>query len=597
MVSDRSPDQAAVDLELLRLLAKQGRRVPYPVSISALALMMMSWGRVPHWISVAWLMCAYGVLALRRWLLVRLPEMHHRRVDQRVRWAVGLSLLNGLVFSAAMVMWPWLSEYQRMVQTILVMGLCAGAVATTAGYGPVFLSFLVPVAVSNALAWMLTSDSSQLPWMDLLLGGLILAFAAILAGLARDTYRVFAESVQIRMQQLRSNQQLRLALTRAEQAMQAKTRFLASASHDLRQPMHTLTLFGAALSKRPLPEDSACIVAQMNRALQSLSSQMDALLDISKLDAQVVPVNNQVFALAPWLGRLVQELRPAAERKRLSLRLDCPEQACIETDPVLLDRVLRNLIDNAIKYTTEGEVAVEVSGGGDLWRLAVRDTGPGIPEQEQARIFEEFYQLGNPERDRSKGLGLGLSIVSRLVDLMELHLALRSAPGQGSSFSLSIPAAEFAHAARSGDAPTGPALPPLRVLVVDEEEPVRLAMRSLLESHGCEVLCAGTIREGLLQCLGARPDLALVDYRLGSGYDGIAAVRSLRTAMPGLPALLISGDTAPERLREAHEAGLTLLHKPLTEEQLIGAIQAALADRRREHRGGADLNQGTVSAL
>ncbi|UXH78853.1 ATP-binding response regulator [Roseateles amylovorans] len=594
---ERLAEQTSVDLELLRLIAKQGRRVPYPVGLAALALALMSMSVVHGAIALGWLAAVYGVLALRWWLLGQLPEMHERPLQQRLNWAVGLSLLNGMVFSASLGVAPWLSDFQRMVQTIVLLGLCAGAVATTAGHRVVFQAFLWPVTIANALAWGLGHDAVDYRWLDWVLSGLIVFFGLILMSLARDTYRVFAESVLIRQQQVKNNQQLRQALAQAESAMAAKTRFLASASHDLRQPMHTLSLFGAALAKRPLDGEGSVIVTQMNLALQSLSSQMDALLDISKLDAQVVPVNNQVFALQPWLGRLQREFQPAAHRKQLLLRLDCPPDACVESDPVLLERVVRNLIDNAIKYTQRGEVSIEVSRGQDdgIWRLSVRDTGVGIPEHEQSRVFDEFYQVGNPERDRAKGLGLGLSIVNRLVDLLDLHLALRSAPGHGSSFMLNVTAADPSEI-RPDQAPRhGPSLPPIRVLVIDDEEPVRVAMQALLSAHGCQVLLAGSTREGLLKSMGQQPDLLLTDFRLRSGEDGISAVRSIRSAFPGLPALLVSGDTAPERLREAHEAGLTLLHKPVTEEQLINAMQAALAEQRREVSDGTTVRGGAAS--
>lgn len=597
MAGERSAEQASVELELLRLIGKQGRRVPYPVSIAALMMAVMAASVMSPWLAYGWLAVVYAVLATRWAVLGRLPEMQHRPLEQRMDWAVWLSLANGLAFSASLIAAPHLNDFQRMVQTIVLLGLCAGAVATTAGHRVVFQVFLWPVTLATALSWGLFHEpGAEQRWLDWVLSALIIFFGLILTGLARDTYRVFAESVLIRLQQNKSNQQLRQALSQAESAMAAKTRFLASASHDLRQPMHTLSLFGAALDKRPLDDEGRVIVTQMNLALHSLSSQMDALLDISKLDANVVPVNNQVFALQPWLGRLQREFQPSALRKHLLLRLDCPPEACVESDPVLLERVVRNLIDNALKYTARGEVAIEVNRGQDeeVWRLSVRDTGMGIPEHEQQRIFDEFYQVGNPERDRAKGLGLGLSIVTRLVDLLDLHLALRSTPGHGSSFMLNVTAADIA-LVRPGSTPTqGPALPPMRVLVIDDEEPVRVAMHALLSAHGCQVLLAGSTREGLLKSMGQQPDLLLTDFRLRGGEDGISAVRSLRSAFPGLPALIVSGDTAPERLREAHEAGLTLLHKPVTEELLINAMQAALAEYRREGpdvspvRGGAE---------
>jgi signal transduction histidine kinase/CheY-like chemotaxis protein len=571
-------EQAAVDEELLRLLAQQGRRLPYPVGASGLVIAAMAWGSVAHVWVLGWLALVFAVLAFRRWALIRLAAAQHMPATKRLRWASAVSSLNGIVYSASVAFVPFLSDYERMVQTIILLGLCAGSVATTAGYWPVLLSFLLPLSLSNSLAWALAGGGQRpTAWLEWALAALIWGFAWILAGMARDTYRVFVESVLIRQQQAHSNQALRVALDRAESAMSAKTRFLASASHDLRQPMHTLSLFGSALMRRPLDESSSAIVRSMNLALHSLTSQMDVLLDISKLDAGVVEVNAQVFGLQIWLGRICQEFQATAQAKGLALELSCPPEAFVESDPALLERVLRNLIDNAIKYTDHGHVSVLVERDGALWRVCICDTGRGIAADEQARIFEEFYQVGNPERDRANGLGLGLSIVGRLVDLLDLHLALSSTLGQGCRFSLGLEAAEF-RAERGAEVPTGSLqLPHLHVLVLDDEAPVREAMSSLLSAHGCLVTAVGSTREAMLQSLLRRPDIVLSDLRLRGSDEGIAAVRSLRSALPGLPALLISGDTSPARLREAHAAGLLLLHKPVLEDQLLAAIKTALS--------------------
>ena len=575
------PEDAVVQQELLELLAKQGRRVPYPVGLAAAAMAVMASDGVPWWIAALWLAGAYGVLALRWWLLGRLPRMRERPLAQRVRWAVWLSAINGLMFGLSLGFVPFLSDYERMAQTIILLGLCAGAVATTAGHRRILLVFLIPVSAANALAWMTGGGGAhEVTWLELVLGILILGFAGILMGLARDAWRVFVESIHIRMQQQRSNEQLRVALQRAESAIDAKTRFFASASHDLRQPMHTLSLLGSALLMRELDASTSELARQMNVALRSLATQMDALLDISKLDAQVIQVKPDVFSLSGWLRRLQQEFQPAAHAKRLMLTLDCPPGAHVETDPVLLERVLRNLIDNAIKYTQQGTVSVRVERDDELWKLSVLDSGVGIAPAEQARVFEEFYQVGNPERDRAKGLGLGLSIVSRLVDLLDLSLALESQPGVGSCFTLSITAVDPVQPQLPAEAPDLQALQGLRVLVVDDEEPVRVAMQALLSSYGCEVLTASSTREAMVVALGKRPDIVLADLRLRGSDDGLATVRSLRSALPNLPAVLVSGDTAPERLREAHAAGLLLLHKPVATDQLLAAIVFSLRESR-----------------
>jgi len=585
MKANPALDHVPIEEELLSLLARQGKRMPLPVGLSALMIGVIvgkgSSGQI-QFFAALWVVLVFASLGLRRYVLGRLPQMPHVPVRRRLQWAAWLSALSGLLFSLSLVFVPWMSDFERMVQTIILLGLCAGAVASTAGYWPVLLMFLVPVSLANCLAWLGHSGMYEARWLDWALGFLIVGFAWMLAFLARDAYSVFTDSVAIRHSQIKSNQQLRLALQQAESAMRSRTRFLASASHDLRQPMHTLSLFGSALQRRPLDSDSALIVVQMNQALQSLTTQMDALLDISKLDAQVLPVDNQVFSLSLWLTRLSQEFQAAAQSKGLNLGLDCPADVYVESDPLLLERVLRNLVDNAIKYTRHGRIDIRVQRAGaeteGLWRIDVQDTGPGITASEQAHIFEEFYQIGNPERDRAKGLGLGLSIVNRLVDLLDLHLSLVSAPGEGTCFSLSIAAVcdPLLHAAaQPGGA--SPQLPHLHVLVLDNEEPVRIAMQALLISHGCDVSLARSAREAVVKSLQRRPDIVLTDLRLQGGDEGMSALRSLRGALPGLPAILITGDTCPERLKEASEAGLQVLHKPVLEAQLVAGIKRALA--------------------
>jgi len=574
-VLEREEEAASVQQELLQLLARQARRVPYPVALSAILIAAMASHATGNGLPFIWLTAALGVLALRWWALGRLAVIRQVPIQQRMRWALGLSLLNGLVLSGSLSFSPYLSDFHRMVQTLMLLSLCAGAVATTAGHRGLLLSFMLPITVTNALSWVMFQDSPP-GWVDDLVGLLILAFTWIMLTLGRDTWQVFVDSILIRQQQAENNVRLSLALQKAETAMQAKTRFLAAASHDLRQPMHTLSLFGAALLRLPLDAPAQRIARSMNVALESLSTQMDGLLDISRLDAQVVPVQSSLIRLSPWLSRLFEEFKGAALRKQLSLQLHCPPEACVESDPVLLERVLRNLLDNAIKYTQQGGVELRVEREDALWRLSVRDSGCGIALAEQSNIFEEFYQIDNPERDRAKGLGLGLSIVGRLVDLLDVHLELHSVPGQGSCFRLSLEAMEPADMPALASATTDTPWPTLRVLVIDNEAPVRDATQMLLASHGCEVMTATGTRDAVLKCLVSRPDIVLVDFRLHEGDDGITAVNSLRALMPGLPALLVSGDTAPERLREAHEAGLTLLHKPVLAEQLLSAIRLAL---------------------
>ena len=568
-----------IEDELLLLLGRQGRRMPLPVFLAAV---MIAWlARDAHGASDArlagWLAAVALVLGARMLLLARLPAIGQVAAGTRLRVAVALSAVNGSTHALAALAFPAPTDFHFAVQTLLLVGLCAGAVATTAGYRPVFLAYVIPVIGTLVASWALRHAGDS--------GGaiavIIAIFGFVLVSLAADSYRLFEESFNIRLQQVSLNAQLSAALRQAESANRAKTRFLASASHDLRQPIHTISLFAAALALRPLEPISREIAGHIGESVHSLTAQLDALLDISKLDAGVVPVNPGAVPLRSFLQRIGHEYGPIAEEKGLRLSV-ADTEAALWTDAVLLGRVVGNLVDNAIKYTRQGEVRLSVLSRAGHVVLSIEDSGPGVPAAEHVRIFEEFYQLDNPERNRGKGLGLGLSIVKRLVELLAADIHMVSTPEEGTRFYLTFP--EYL-----GGAATPPAAPPaphnplarLHVLVVDDESTVSRAMTSLLEAMGARVTVAdGT--EGALAAVGAGAvDLLLVDLRLRGGDDGIAVIAAARTVLPAVPAILISGDTAPERLREARQAGIPLLHKPVAVEQLKQLVATLIPSNDR----------------
>jgi len=238
---------------------------------------------------------------------------------------------------------------------------------------------------------------------------------------------------------------------------------------------------------------------------------------------------------------------------------------------VLLERIVRNLLDNAIKYTDAGRVSVGVTRNGEDFIVKVADSGRGIPEAEQTRVFEEFYQLDNPERDRTRGLGLGLAIVRRLTELLRIRMDMRSSAGRGTTFQLSLPAVQ--QAVSTADSRASHAAPAaLHVLVVDDEAGIRLGMKTLLEGMGCRATLAGGTQQAVDAARAEKPDMVLSDLRLRGEDNGIKTVRAIRDLYPSMPAILISGDIAPDRLREAEEAGIPLLHKPVPVEVLKHAI-------------------------
>ena len=362
-----------------------------------------------------------------------------------------------------------------------------------------------------------------------------------------------------------------------ELANQAKSRFFAAASHDLRQPMHALGLFIAQLRNHVRAPATREIVGQAEASVAAMRNLLDGLLDISKLDAGVLTPHFEDFPINPLLQRMESSFGSAAREKGLTLRA-VPSRLVVRSDPVLLERIVLNLVSNAIRYTARGGIVVGCRRRGGRARIEVWDSGMGIPADKQQDIFQEFFQLANPEHDRGKGLGLGLAIVERSARLLDHRIALRSTPGEGSMFAIELPLGD-AQAGGVSTAPVarrpGASLNDKFVVVVDDEALVREGMQGLLASWGCRVLSVASGDEALaaLAGEGRTPDAIICDYRLRGEENGIAVIQRLQsTCAADVPAVLISGDTAPERLREAKASGYRLLHKPVQPARLRAVL-------------------------
>ena len=359
----------------------------------------------------------------------------------------------------------------------------------------------------------------------------------------------------------------------AESASLAKSRFLAAASHDLRQPMHALNLYLGALSAQELPAPSRRLLSEVRQCAQTMDELFESLLNISKLDANAVAPQFEVFELEVILRRIGMEFEPQARAKGLRLRV-MPCRCRVRSDPALVERIVRNLVSNAVRYTVRGKVLVGCRRLGPSLLLAVHDTGPGIAPEQQALIFEEFYQVGNPERDRGKGLGLGLSIVQRLARLLDAEIKLASRVGHGSAFSVVLPLAErHALTGRTGmsDGAVPQNLRGALIVVVDDEAAVLHATRLLLQEWGCEVVTAGSGGEAIerLTAVSRVPDLLLCDYRLRGNENGLDVVEALRDEFNReVPAAIITGDVMPESTELSHAAGFAVLHKPVSAQAL-----------------------------
>jgi signal transduction histidine kinase/CheY-like chemotaxis protein len=384
----------------------------------------------------------------------------------------------------------------------------------------------------------------------------------------------------------RTSEELGRLYQQLEAANLAKSRFLAAASHDLRQPLHALNLFVAQLRRETDQAEQARLVERIDASVAAMNELFNALLDISKLDAGVVAPSVSEFPVDHLLKRIEMTFAAAARERGLRLRV-VSSGVFIRSDFILLERILLNLVSNAIRYTVRGGIVVGCLRRGGVLRIEVWDSGIGIPEDQRANIFREFYQLPAAELDRSGGLGLGLAIVERLCRLLDHPIELISRLGRGSRFAVVVPIT-LAHRLieKTPQAAIDQAIGTL-VVVIDDDALVLDGMRGILKSWGCSVVTANS-EAAAIACLAEHertPDLIISDYRLADGNNGIQAIEKLRKLVRApVPAFLISGDTAPERLREASASGFHLLHKPVLPIQLRATISQLLRERVETER-------------
>jgi signal transduction histidine kinase/CheY-like chemotaxis protein len=491
------------------------------------------------------------------------------------KWALWFTIgtfVGGITIGTGAI---WMMSADRLdlqlIVFLLIFAVASGAVSAFAAYLPAFYFFFVAISLVPGV-WLFTRGDV----LHLTIGLLFIIWIAAVAEQARRTSQSFIGTIYLRFENVDLVASLRREKAFAEEANAAKSRFLAAASHDLRQPVHALSLFVAAARAHPMNDETRGLLDHIDGSVRSMSQLFGGLLDISRLDAGVVEVNRVPFVIGPLIDRVCRDYANEAEAKGVRLEV-VPATAIVKSDPLLLERVLRNLIGNAIAYTDAGKVAITCTAQ-DRLSLRVSDTGRGIPAHEHEHIFQEFYQLGNPERDRTKGVGLGLAIVKRLTALLEHRLTVESEVGKGSTFTLEIPLAPAgANVVSTESDPSS--IEGLQasglILVVDDEIAIQAAMKSILQSWGYEAIVAATCDEMLKRIATHRevPKLIICDYRLRQEENGIAVIERLRSEYnDDIPGMLITGDTAPDRLREAQDSGFLLLHKPVPNAKLRAAI-------------------------
>ena len=535
----------------------------------------------PRWWILAW-MAAHLSFGLALFLM---PRWHADvPLQDTTRWARRHSRTVTLV-SMATATAPWLfisadDLPTTSVLTVVIIGSCARAMQLLWPLKPALYGYTLPMMLSliAALAWQ--GDA-----MHLFLAVFSLGYLLFTLRVGGQQHKLLTDSLVLRFENEALAAQLGVQIAAAERASAEKTRFLATASHDLRQPLHAIALFGAALENELREHHGSRNAQRLMRAVNALGNSLDTMLDVSRLDAGVITPDIAPVSLDAMFRSLNHMFAAQAEQRALQLRVRA-SGLWVHSDAQLLYRMLSNLVDNALKYTAHGGVSVRARARGGVVWIEVLDTGIGIAPEQQDRVFEEYYQVQNPGRDRAQGLGIGLSIVERLSRLLDHPVQVTSRMGRGTRFRLELPM--VAAAPQHDGRPAAPAHPvatvPVavavaaahgRILLIDDEAEIREAMSGLLHAHGIAVETAANEAEAIAAL--TQPDaqdrpfaLLLCDYRLANGDNGLdVGLRLQRRFGLDAPLVLVTGETAPERLQRVRASGVPVLFKPVSAATLL----------------------------
>ncbi len=540
------------------------------------------WSVLLPWLGICLVMwCTRVSMKLRFQRVVMHDEADWAR--WRNYWNLGSLSASALWGLTAWVFYPLGGAIQQTGLIVIVYTFAVVVVPVLASQPRIYFSFVGLCCVPLIVRIVVEGEVYSYELAVILL--LSLTMTVLLARNYRQALRrvlELQERTDELLAQLRVEKQAAEEARRvAEVANRAKTQFFAAASHDLRQPLHAMGLFAEALRQKTHDGEVAQLVNSINSSVDALDGLFSELLDISRLDTGVVTVTPQPFEVGDIFRKLRLNFEPMAFEKGLALRLRGDRQV-VHADPLLVERIMRNLVSNAIRYTQDGTVLVSARRRGQEVLLQVWDTGMGIAEAEQQRIFEEFYQVPRERaetEEQRKGLGLGLSIVHRLTQLMKAPLSLSSRRGHGTVFSVRLPLGRISApppAAQPRTGPPGLTLDGRVILIVEDESAVRTGLEVLLRGWGAMVLSfdgmpavEAWLESGTVQ----RPDLLIVDYRLDSGSTGTEAIQVVRQHLHAhVPAIIVTGSSMLHQEKEAQEHDFHLLIKPVVPNKLRAMI-------------------------
>lgn len=529
-------------------------------------------------IALYWIGGVASLTAIRYWLVVCFRK---RQLSEKgtIRWGwyfALFALVSGVTWGLVSILFMPSDDIPVLLSLLMtVTGIVAASSAALSSF--VWAYYFFSTSAVLPFIYMLVSTGNP-GFIEL--GAMFAVFLVVQISIARKNQLMLDSSIILRHENVALVQDLRKKNTKLESANAAKTRFLAAASHDLRQPLHAMNLFVEALVRGGQDGAQAQILGKLMNSSSVLAELLESLLDISRLDAGVVSVNVAPFRVQKLFDILRNEFELMAETKGLKL-VFMPSSLWINSDEKLVARILRNLVSNAIRYTHSGKVLVGCRRNSDTVTLVVGDTGIGIDPDNMEVIFEEFRQLNNSGRDRNHGLGLGLSIVKRLTELLGAGMSLRSRPDSGSIFSIILPRSSpyECEMPQPLSFEPGTSLAGKLVVVVEDEEEIRHALRLVLSGWGGEVIEAASVSDIMPKLAQAkRPDLILVDYRLYGPQTGIDVIRAIHAHCNDdkIPTVIITGDTAPEKIREVKNSGFLMLHKPISGGKLLAILNSVL---------------------
>lgn len=543
-----------------------------------IAMLMLVGGfliaQFPDFISSAWVVAGVAIAVMQKGIYPTLKWLYaDLDVHLRLEITVAISAISSGVFWGAAA-WLFLDAHNIDLFVFVsgaLLGVVTGSLIGLSARPKIWLCLAGPILLGMLLKFLMLGNWPLAVMVSIFGGGVVV--------LCRTLGRNIRTTVEQNFRNEELLEEVQCAKEEADRANRAKSQFMAATSHDLRQPLHAQGILLETLSSRLDGTDLGEITNKIVQSNDALNDLFSALLEVSQLDAGTVKAHIVHHPLDDIFQSAVDEFRVIAAEKNLSIE-SVGKPFIVYSDPILLARILRNLISNAVKFTESGGVTIDTRCEKETVSISICDTGIGISKSMQSVIFGEYTQINNKARDRNKGIGLGLAIVHRMCELLGHQIEVESVLGKGACFTLHLPLGNAEKVVNIAEEIAPQALANINVLVIDDERPILDAMQTLFAdwSWRCRAFLSLQEAQAMLASADYQPDVIISDYRLSENVTGMQAIQSLREYFRrDIPALLISGDTDQELLERAQRENFYLLHKPLKPMKLKNVISGLLA--------------------